>query len=38
MSALKVVDGLGRVIWKKYYLVRYDDNMDGTRYWTIRYY
>ena len=38
LSALKVVDGLGRVIWKKYYLVRYDDNMDSARYWTIRYY
>jgi len=26
------------VIWKKYYLVKYDNNVGGTQYWTIRYY
>ena len=37
-EVFKVVDGQGRVIWRKWYKVSYDDNLDETQYWTIRYY
>lgn len=32
VEALKVVDGAGRIIWRKYFNVTYDDNTGGNRW------